>query len=40
MKKNNTPDATELLQQDHETVKELFADFKPPQKTTTKRPKL
>ena len=27
MKKNNTPDATELLQQDHETVKELFADF-------------
>jgi hemerythrin superfamily protein len=27
MKKNNMPDATELLQQDHETVKELFAEF-------------
>ena len=27
MKKNEMSDATELLQQDHETVKELFADF-------------
>jgi hemerythrin superfamily protein len=27
MKKNNKADATELLQQDHETVKELFADI-------------
>ncbi|HEX4211446.1 MAG TPA: hemerythrin domain-containing protein [Candidatus Binataceae bacterium] len=27
MKKNETPDATELLRQDHETVKELFAEF-------------